>query len=176
MDLTRRDALAALSSAGIVVGGGAAVLSRDEGPAERPPERVTAALVAVADVVYPSAVSNVPEFVETYAGERWQARPDYRAGVEDAVTELDRFAGQYVDADRYADLETDRRAAVLDRANVDVREPDPDGLPAERVRYYVVNDLLFALYASPTGGRLVGIENPQGYPGGTDSYRRGPDA
>jgi hypothetical protein len=42
------------------------------------------------------------------------------------------------------------------------------------VRYYVVNELLLALYASPTGGELVGIENPQGHPGGTASYQQGP--
>jgi hypothetical protein len=54
-------------------------------------------------------------------------------------------------------------------------DPDPDGTDAGRVRYYVVNELLYALYASPTGGELVGIENPRGYPGGTASYRRGPD-
>jgi hypothetical protein len=54
-------------------------------------------------------------------------------------------------------------------------EPDPDGTDVERVRYYVVNELLFALYSSPTGGELVGLENPQGHPGGIDSYRRGPD-
>jgi hypothetical protein len=63
---------------------------------------------------------------------------------------------------------------VLDEMGVDTADPDPEGPDPARVRFYVVNDLLFALYASPTGGELVGIENPQGHPGGTDSYRRGP--
>jgi hypothetical protein len=57
---------------------------------------------------------------------------------------------------------------------VHTADEDPDGTTAERIRFYVVNELLFALYASPAGGRLVGIENPQGHPGGAESYRRGP--
>jgi hypothetical protein len=59
--------------------------------------------------------------------------------------------------------------------NADTLEPDPRGSDEQRVRYFVVNELLFALYASPTGGELVGIENPQGHPGGIQSYQRGPD-
>jgi len=55
-----------------------------------------------------------------------------------------------------------------------VADENPDGTAAERVRFFVVNELLLALYASPTGGELVGIENPQGYAGGAESYQRGP--
>jgi hypothetical protein len=44
------------------------------------------------------------------------------------------------------------------------------------VRYYVVDELLYAFYASPVGGGMAGIENPPGYPGGTESYQEGPRA
>ena len=71
-------------------------------------------------------------------------------------------------------LDPDRRDQLLREMGVDTADEAPDGTDAERVRYYLVNDLLLALYASPTGGGLVGIENPQGHPGGTDSYQRGP--
>jgi hypothetical protein len=57
---------------------------------------------------------------------------------------------------------------------VHTADPDSEGTDPERVRFHVVNELLYALYTSPTGGELVGIENPQGYPGGTASYREGP--
>ncbi|WP_335998935.1 gluconate 2-dehydrogenase subunit 3 family protein [Halorientalis halophila] len=176
MELTRRDALAALAGAGVVGASGAAVLRRDaDGATGEPPAAETVeTATAVAEVIYPAAVSNVPEFVETYLSGRLEARPEHRAGVEGAVAELDRFADAFYDVPRYVDLDADRRLTVLHRANVDENDPDPDGGPAERVRYYVVNDLLFALYASPTGGELVGIENPQGHPGGADSYQRGP--
>jgi hypothetical protein len=63
---------------------------------------------------------------------------------------------------------------ALREMGVHTAEPDPAGTTAERVRYYLVNEVLYALYASPKGGELVGIENPQGYPGGANSYQQGP--
>jgi len=71
------------------------------------------------------------------------------------------------------DLSVADRDSLLREVGADTAPPDPDGTNAERVRFYVVNELLYALYTSPTGGELVGIENPQGHPGGTDTYQRG---
>jgi hypothetical protein len=177
MELSRRDALAALAGAGVVVGGGAFVLEpeevtfEDEGPT--PPD-VVETLVATAQVVYPSAVTNLDEFVETYSVARVEARPAYREGVRATVTALDGYTRVHSDEERFADLSAAGREVQLQRMGVKSAEPDPRGTTAERIRYYVVNELLYALYTSPTGGKLVGIENPQGYPGGSDSYQRGP--
>ncbi|PSQ18424.1 hypothetical protein BRC99_00075 [Halobacteriales archaeon QS_7_69_60] len=137
MELSRRDAIGALAAIG--VGTGAAAYAVDTGgdAATAPVET----LVAVAEVVYPSELSGVEPFVETFAERRAAGDDDHARGV---------------------------------RAAVDTAAEVPDGSTAERVRYYVVNDLLMALYASPTGGELVGLENPRGHPGGTDSYQRGP--
>ena len=172
MELTRRDAIAALAAAGITVGGGAAVLARDgrdesdgdtssnddaatdgtvEGPIE---EGHLSTLVAAASVLYPSEVDRTEAFVETFVRGRASEQPDHARGVAEAATYLDDYA-----------------RAWRDRGFAD---PVPDGSDVERVRYYVVNELLYALYSSPTGGELVGIENPQGHPGGVESYRRGP--
>lgn len=213
MRLTRRDALAVLAGAGILGASGGAVLSRRagldhragrddraartgrdtldgrEGPGDL--DRILDTLVAVAEVVYPSAVTGIAPFVETYAVGRLttEHRPDqhrdadlntpldparYRAGVGEATRTLDEYALERHGAG-YADLDPETRDAVLRRMGVDVADPDPDGIDPNRVRFYVVNDLQYALYTSPTGGRLVGIENPQGHPGGTASYRRGPE-
>jgi len=90
------------------------------------------------------------------------------------VAELDAFTTEWEDAP-FRELGTERRDATLRAMGVDTAEPNPDGNPRERVRYYLVNELLFALYSSPTGGELVGLENPQGHPGGTESYRQPPD-
>ncbi len=180
--LTRRDALAALTAAG-VAGAGSYALTRDSAdggaspaPDESGPlgahERET--LTAVARVVYPEAVEGVEEFVRTYAAGRTGDRPERARAIADAVATLDERAGQR-DGTPFADLSPGRRDELLSEMGVDVVDPDPDGIVAARIRYYVVNELLFALYASPTGGRLVGIENPQGHPGGIDSYRRGPE-
>jgi hypothetical protein len=177
MELSRRDALAALTCGGIVLGGGAAVLARDEVEFEDPgpsPVAVVETLDAVAELVYPSELSNVTGFVEDYSLTRIDARPAYREGVREAVDALDGYTRVHSEADRFAALSAAGREVQLQRMGVKTAEPAPDGTTAERVRYFVVNELLFALYSSPTGGELVGIENPQGYPGGTGSYQRGP--
>ncbi|MEF8840689.1 MAG: gluconate 2-dehydrogenase subunit 3 family protein [Haloarculaceae archaeon] len=181
MELTRRDALAALASAGVVGGGGAAVFARErrEGTDGESSERGTAdprvpdALVATAEVVYPDEVSGVREFVETYSLGRLEGRADYRTGVREAVAELDDHARAWY-GEGYTSLDPDTRDDLLRSMGVDAAEEDPEGTAAEQVRFYAVNELLFALYSSPAGGRLVGIENPQGHPGGIESYRRGP--
>lgn len=184
MQLTRRDAVAALAAAGLAVGGGVALGSsagddgegggRDGGPEEPLGDREVATLVAAADVLYPDALCGVEAFVERYARRRAAARPAHAAGVANAVAYLDDYARAWHDG-RFAALDPSTRDRALRAMGADTADPDPEGSDVERVRYYVVNELLFALYASPTGGELVGIENPQGHPGGTASYRRGPD-
>lgn len=179
MELTRRDALAALASAGVLGGGGTAVLARErrEGTRREATEpadgRLLDALVATAEVVYPDEVSGVRGFVETYSLGRFDARPTYREGVRDAAEELEEHARTW-HGEPYVKLESATREVLLREMGVDAAREDPEGTTAERVRFYVVNELLFALYSSPAGGELVGIENPQGHPGGIDSYRRGP--
>lgn len=185
MELTRRDALAALASAGVVGGGSAAVLARErretaEGEREQDEPtpgsvdpRLLTTLVATAEVVYPAEVSGITAFVETYSLGRLEGRPGYREGLRDAADELEEHARAWY-GDAYTALDPATRDALLREMGVHTADEDPDGTAAERVRFHVVNELLFALYSSPTGGELVGIENPQGHPGGTDSYRRGP--
>lgn len=181
MRLTRRDTLAALTAAGVTAGGGAAFLLDDEG--RDSPEAGTwdgpvsetdvETLVAAAAVLYPSEVEGVEAFVTRYVRGRADARPEHASGVSGAVAYLDAYADAWYD-ERFAALDSGDRAEALDRMGADTADPDPGGSDVERVRYYVVNELLFALYASPTGGELVGIENPQGHPGGLGSYRQGP--
>ncbi|WP_435349420.1 gluconate 2-dehydrogenase subunit 3 family protein [Haloarchaeobius sp. HRN-SO-5] len=176
MELTRRDALAALTSTGVVVGAGAAALSRTRLDDERADPSVDVeTLVAVAEVVYPSDVDGVEEFVRTYVAGRTVDRPDYREGMVEALAAVDERANWWFD-DAFVDLDLDDRDATLRQLGAAGVDPDPGGSTAAQVRYYVVNELLYALYTSPTGGSLVGTENPVGHPGGTDSYRRGPDA
>ncbi|WP_058567363.1 gluconate 2-dehydrogenase subunit 3 family protein, partial [Haloferax marisrubri] len=127
-------------------------------------------MVAAGEVVYPSAAEGVSEFVETYVVGR--ARDDSRrAAMVDAATELDDVARDWEGA-AFADLPADDRDRLLRELGVDAADPVPDGTLSERLRFHVVNELLYAFYASPTGGRLAGIENPIGHPGGAESYRR----
>lgn len=180
MRLTRRDALAALTAAGVTAGAGVFVLTSDE--AEPPKgdagehdleESTVRTLVATAEVLFPSAVENVDSFVRQYVRGKVADQPAHGSGIEDAVTYLDDYATAWYDAE-FAALDPASRDDALNRMSVDTADPVPDGSDVERVRYYVVNDLLYALYTTPTGGELVGLENPRGHPGGIDSYRRGP--
>lgn len=172
-DLTRRDALIALGVAGTATAGAATLRWVDPPTNERvePTDRET--LVAAAEALYPSQVTGVEEFVETFVLGRIQDRPDHREGVLEAARALDAYTRQWHD-EPFAALDRQNRQGIFSEYALDSTDPDPDGTTRERVRYYLVNELLFAFYSSPTGGELVGIENPQGYPGGTDSYRRGP--
>jgi hypothetical protein len=184
MDLSRRDALAALAvvGAGGTVAGLAATDEFDGGPIAGPrddgreplgDEAALDLLTAASEVLYPSETTGHREFVETYTLGRVEGREDYRTGLGETLAELDATARDWYDAD-FADLPPADRDELLRQLGADTADPDPGGPLTERVRYYVVNELLFAFYASPTGGGLVGTENPIGYPGGTESYQRGP--
>lgn len=177
MELTRRDAtiaLAALGSGGAAAVGLRATREADE---DEPPDRldddaVVSAMVALAEVLYPSAVSGVEPFVETFVTDRLE-REGHGEALRATVTDLNELAVAWHDA-AIDELSPADREELLREAGADVADEVPDGTTAERVRYFVVNELLVALYTSPTGGELVGIENPQGHPGGTDTYQRGP--
>ncbi|MFC7226866.1 gluconate 2-dehydrogenase subunit 3 family protein [Salinirubellus salinus] len=185
MRLSRRDALAALTGAGIVSGGAAATLARDQSPDANPDrvpeldadtvldEETLATLVAAAEVVFPSDVSGITAFVYPYVTGKAGERPAFRDGVDAATTTLETYADLWRDAS-FTALGPAGRDGLLREMGVHTADPVPDGTHPERVRFYVVNELLYALYASPTGGDLVGIENPQGHPGGTVSYTQGP--
>lgn len=180
MELTRRDAVAALGAIG-GVGGAAYGYSRLRGDSEDPSEqsepsdeRVVETMVAVAAVVYPSDLSGIESFVEEFVTARL-ADEDHAAGIKEAVAILDDHTETWYD-EQFTALPAVARENALEDLGADVVDENPTGSTAERVRYYVVNELLLALYSSPTGGKLVGIENPQGHPGGIESYQQGPGA
>lgn len=170
MRLTRRDALAALGAAagvgvGVDVATDGAVREAVVGEESGIDETTTETLVATATVVYPTAVTGVESFVARYTDGRLAAAPERRSAIRAAAREL-REAGEQFHGAKFAALSLERREETLRSLGVDTAEPVASGTLPERIRYYVVNDLLYALYASPTGGQLVGTPNPIGYPGG----------
>ncbi len=176
MELTRRDALAALAALGVGGGtlSGCAAPRSDTPPTDVDGDRIRAVLTAAAEVVYPSEVSGIDEFVTTLLEARLEDST-HATGLDETVAELDDHASAWYE-DRFAALSVADRDRVLEEVGAAAADEDPDGTTAERVRYYVINELLLALYASPAGGELVGIENPQGHAGGLASYQRGPTA
>jgi len=193
MELTRRDAVAALAAVGAT---GAAVLAGEQavdragggadgarggettdesaagGDDRADTERVRATMRAVAAVVYPDELTGVDTFLQRYLDGRLDGG-DHALALRQTVAELEELAEAWY-GDSVAALPAADRDSFLREIGADTADEDPDGTTAERVRYYVVNDLLLALYASPTGGELVGLENPRGHPGGITSYARGP--
>lgn len=172
MELTRRDALLALVGGGLVasttlaeeVAGGDATMN----------EADLGTLGALAEVLYPSEVTVSDDFVETYVVGRQAVDDDYRAGLTEAIGVL-RETSRQETGQRYASLEPERRDGVLRATGADRAYADPGGTVAQRVRYYLVDGLLYAIYATPKGAGLVGNENPTGYPGGTQVYQRPPE-
>jgi hypothetical protein len=187
MRLTRRDAVVALAALG---GGTALAVTQYDGDVsppsddsatddpvsdtETPPttDHVRATFVAVARVVYPDAVEGIEEFVTTFLDGRL-ADEAHAEELRRVVAELDERAEIWHDG-QVTDLPAETVDQLLRETGADHAEEAPDGTTAERVRYYVVNELLLALYTSPTGGSLAGIENPIGHPGGAESYTQGP--
>lgn len=175
MRLTRRDAVAALVTGG-AAGAVASVFPTDvveSARTDRTPQFTDTdirELAAVAEVVFPSAIEVTPEYVEGVVS---GLPADRRRGLGSTLDRLERYM-----LDAYgtslADLPVERRELVLRSLGVDRAGSSPDGSLPQRVRFYIVNQFLYALYTTPRGTGLVGIDNPVGYPGGYDSYQQPP--
>lgn len=174
VELSRRDAIVAL-----VAGTGGGVANLAAGAVFEDSDRPDAGLltqaevdtlVAVAEVVYPSELAGVKQFVEGYVGGLGE---DRKSAVAATLSELDSHTRR-TRGRSFADLPPAARESVLRGLGVNRVEPAPGGTFPERVRYFVVNQLLYGLFTSPKGSRLVGISNPVGYPGGYESYQKPP--
>lgn len=176
MRLTRRDAVVSLAvGAGAGAVGLADLVKGSHGDASHPDgfdETHLRTLVAVAEVVYPSEVSGIETFVREYASGLPRGR---KPAIATAVEGLETYTRREWGA-AFARLSVADRDSVLRSLGLDRTGSSPEGHLPDRVRYYVVNQLLYGLYTSPTGSKLVGIENPVGYPGGHQSYQKPPTA
>lgn len=184
MELSRRDALAALVAAGVGVSieTTANPPSSAQAPKQSPPDHVRSShstlsshefhtLTNIAQVIYPKNVTGITPFIDTYLTGRTD--PGFLTGVSEAVAVLDDHAQDWYNA-LFVNLTPETQRQLLTELGTTTAVPDPTGSPAGKIRYYLINELLFALYTSPTGASLVGLDNPQGYPGGIESYQRGP--
>ena len=175
MQLTRRDAILALAGGGVAVG----AKSIAEGAMGTSPggtdDSLSAmsldTLLAAADVLYPDQVDPSREFVETYTTRRFS---DQFTEMEAAIDSLRQTARRETGR-RFETLPPARRDAVLRATGADRAYPDPGGTTPQRLRYFVVNGLLYALYSTPRGAELVGSANPEGYPGGQEAYQEEPE-
>ncbi|WP_135366129.1 gluconate 2-dehydrogenase subunit 3 family protein [Halosimplex halophilum] len=180
MELTRRDAVAALAAIGI--GGGVvygAFEFADRGVSDgtpsgtEDPDSLLETTVALAEVVYPPEVTEVEPFVREFVSGRIED-DDRHTAMVDAADALDARARSEYSASFY-ELDPEEGDALLETLGMSEVDPDPEGDERERIRYYLVNELLYGLLRSPKGGQLVGLENPPGHPGGLEAYQQGPD-
>jgi hypothetical protein len=178
LELTRRDAL--LAAAGGATASMAAVVTVDgmrEAKSNAPTDDTSFSpaeirgLRTVAEAVYPSEVSIADGFVETYAR---NVAPQRREEMRNTLDTVDDVAHHRLDSPM-DDLSPSEFVDLLGALGVDRVGSDPDGSVPERIRYYLVNELLYALFTTPKGSRLVGIDNPVGHPGGYRSYREEPE-
>lgn len=172
MQLSRRDAIVALGALGGTATVAGTLRNRDEAPGAD--EAVTSRLLATARAIYPPAVAVDRSFITTYVRGRLEDRPNYAEGQTAALQDL-RDASRRSAGRPFTELDIDGRRSVLRRMGVPRAQPHQDGTVEERIRYYVVNDLIYVLFSTPVGGQLVGCENPPGYPGGLEAYQRGPE-
>jgi len=171
MELTRRDALLALTGGGLYA---SAKLAEEATSGDATVDGVDLdTLEAVAEVVYPSSVEGSREFIETYVLGRQSVDEGYRSGLRAALAAIRRTSRRETGRG-YASLDEGPRDEVLRATGSARAHPDPEGTEAQRVRYYVVDGLLYGFYATPRGAGLVGNENPTGYPGGIDVYQQPP--
>jgi len=170
LELTRRDALLALGSVGLSASAWALREQRETEESVVTTDDIEA-LVALAETLYPSEVTVSFEFVETYVVGQRELDENYPAAITDALTTV-RRKSQRKTGTELPRLSREERGSVLRSTGAGRAYPDPDGTDAERVRYYVINNLLYALYTTPKGGETVGNPNPPGYPGGTTSYQK----
>jgi len=164
MTLTRRQAVLALAAAGLGV-----EFAR---PADDS-ESVVAVLQGAGEVVAPPAIDVDEKFVRQSVLGRARVDRKYRRRVSEATAALDTQARREFHRS-FTGLDPSERRQVFQSLGVHLSHPDPDGTLSQRIRYYVVNDLLYTLYTHLRGGEALGVENPPGYPGGTDAYQRGP--
>ena len=173
MQLTRRDAVAAL-----VAGGFSAMIVGGSGSVEDDPEATSSseatlsddeieALVAATEFIYPSEVDVATSFVRTYTNVMGAERT---RGMQESL-DIVESAARRTFGKEFRALPVEKREALFRRLNVGSVDPKMHGGDAERVRYYVVNGLLYALFTTPKGSKLLGIQNPIGYPGGHESYQ-----
>jgi len=173
MKLSRRDALVVFAGGGLVA---STALDSALGP-ERDTtitDRHVDDLVDICRILYPSSIEPSRDFVETFVVGRYRGREEHLLGLVDSLGEI-RTASKRETGRSFSELPRSQQETVLRATGADRAYPDPDGAIAQQIRHYVIDDLLYAFYKTPAGGKLVGNANPTGYPGGTDAYQQSPE-
>ncbi|WP_128904478.1 hypothetical protein [Halorubrum amylolyticum] len=166
MRLTRRRALLGLVGASSVSGLGVYKLldrTTSDGPLS---DAGMDGLLTVADIVHPAAPEDVEHVISAYVVRLNQSRI---RGLVTALSELDSRSRRHFGAS-FGALSRAQGERLLAALGVNRVQSRPEGTLAERVRYHLVNSVLYALLTRPAGTEPFGIGNPVGFPGGFASH------
>lgn len=166
MRLTRRQALLGLIGASSVGGLGAYELLDRTAIDGSLSDAGMDGLLTVADVVHPADPEEVEPVISAYVDRLNESRT---RGLVTALSELDSRSRRLFGAS-FGALSRTQGERLLATLGVNRVQSRPEGTLAERVRYHVVNSVLYALLTHPVGTELYGIGNPAGFPGGFDSH------
>ncbi|MFO7925678.1 MAG: hypothetical protein ACQET5_00140 [Halobacteriota archaeon] len=123
-------------------------------------------LLTVADIVHPAAPEDVEPVISAYVD---GLSDDRIRELVTALYELDSRSRRHFGVS-FGALSRARGERLLATLGVNRAQSRPKGTLAERVRYHIVNAVLYALLTRPAGTELFGIGNPVGFPGGFASY------
>ncbi|MFC6825394.1 gluconate 2-dehydrogenase subunit 3 family protein [Halopelagius fulvigenes] len=171
MKLTRRRTLLGLAGAGSAASLGAYDLTADADTDADSAERTVTrrdvdGLLTVADVVHPADPEPFEPLIRGYVGRLSDERTRALLGT---LSELDALSYDQ-SGTPFRSLSAAEGRRLLKRLGVFTVQSRPEGTLAERVRFHLVNSVLYALLTNPEGTKQFGIENPVGYPGGFSSY------
>lgn len=166
MKLTRRHAI--LAAAGVsAVGLGTYELAAADAKTDGTfTQREQAMLTTVAEVVYPWELESAADVLVPYCSRLDDRR---KAAMRRTLAEFDRMARSAFGVPLET-LSADEGRTLVRALGANRVESRPAGTLAERVRFHLVNTVLFALMTHPSGTAPFDIDNPVGYPGGFASY------
>lgn len=168
VELTRRDTLITLVGGTTISSLALQEIDDFDGTSSGFSDDELTTLLALTDVIYPSEIDVSKRFIRSYTDRMKRSR---LRQMQRAVSGLDRLSRQVFGASFRA-VPASKREHLLRHFGVDRVQPRPDGTLAERIRFHLVNTLLYVLFTNPKGSTLYGIDNPVGHPGGLDDLLR----
>jgi len=169
MKRTRRRTFLGLVGASSVLGLGAYELTGGTRSTDEDiPPHVVEGMLTVADAVYPGDPEPFRSILRRYVDRLGESR---LGGLLETLAELDQISSRY-SGSLFRSLSGAEATRLFERLGVNRVQSRRAGTLSERVRFHLVNSVLYAILTDPAGTERFDVGNPAGYPGGFDSYTR----